>query len=89
MDVGTWVEFTRDYEQARAGDRGRVTSTGMFGGHDITMEGGGQVTGVPADALRRAPGGTSGGGDLGCAVTVIALVSAAAVAAAGAVGWWA
>ncbi|MCI2423064.1 hypothetical protein MOQ72_37170 [Saccharopolyspora sp. K220] len=89
-NVGDWVELVREVDGAGSGTRGRVTSTGFLGGVDITTESGHQITGVPADAVRRAPAGTSSpGGDLGCAVIAVALTTTAAGVAAITSGWWA
>lgn len=86
-NIGDHVEITRDVPGASAGTRGTVTSTGFLGGLDITTESGAQITGVPADAVRCAP--ATSGGDLGCAVLVIALTTTAAAAAV-TTGWgWA
>jgi hypothetical protein len=78
---GDWVELVQDVEGVAVGQRGKVTSTGFFGGLDIELSTGARLVGVDPLAVKAAPASA----DTGCAVT--GLAGLASIAAVVAVAW--
>lgn len=87
---GDWVELVRDVAGGSAGHRGKVTSTGFFGGLDIRLENGTRIRDVdPTNVVASGPSSSSGSGGWGCAVLALltAGTTAAAVASSAPWGW--
>jgi hypothetical protein len=84
---GDWVELVRDVPGASTGQRGKVTSTGFFGGLDIHLENGNRVRGVDASAVvASGPSNIHASSGPGRSSTALFLVVAVLVAIA--VGVW-
>ena len=60
---GDWVELTRSVDGVPAGTRGKVTSTGFFGGLDIELSTGARLVDVDAAHVSKAAPPRSNTGD--------------------------
>jgi hypothetical protein len=83
---GDWVALTRSVDGVPAGARGKVTSTGFFGGLDIELSTGARLVDVDAANVIKAAQPRSTGGD-GCGLALVVAAGTASVVVAAARAW--
>ena len=83
---GDWVELTRSVDGVPAGARGKVTSTGFFGGLDIELSTGARLVDVDAAHVIKTARPSPHSGD-GCGLAVVVAAGTASVGVAAVRAW--